>query len=798
MTLRSSFRKPFWGLFFQSLKLSVWFPLLAFAGRIIPTFFRPPAVYDESIIGYFWDEYLAPENLISFPIFSPIFAIITAVLLFSFAWSKKKTNVLFSLGMTRTQIYSAKLLAGILPLIVLMGIAAGFEIVMCLISGYTLSIRYLIGAAFIFLNAISPYILCFCVSSMVIANTSNVIEGGAFTFITMAAPSVLRQFLAKLFCAYTLGASEIDIEKFLDVLNTNRVQQSWNWTVPFIHDFSVTFDNYYNYGEAVSYFRIGSLEEITVYDWSGFIMSVIYTAIAVAVGLYLFRKKKNENAATFGRSRSFNEFCAVVAGFFIAATLNQKVSLGEGKFTEFLPLIPFFFLGYFVFKQIFGYKRLRELKRSLKRVPIYTAGLFACFLCCYLGFFGYSSYVPKADDVMSVSVSTPFYKNLDDRLADDSRTGLKPMNTRDKFDERETNINLNGYLGTYYFFDEEYYDMNDNYTATFYDPDEIALVTDVHKSFAKDGHISGSDDNAQGTSVVITYRLKNNTLVVRSYYRTTVETAQKLLKLNDTKAVNNEVDIYFGLYDSEYEYLNDIYKDNSEVYNGDFRDKSFRLYATSGYLFPKDMSAGFKFGYNDEELFNALREDIKAQSAQEHYHHSAEDELGVLTFMDDSDFILYSGVSEKLSEKLGGDYITASWNINSPTAKSFVITKDMVNTLNYFEKRDLMKYFENVRTVEDIRHVKTATLGELYGEKNKHLNMPLFYGAFKYYVVDTENGFDNSYFSKTKAQQITDKAEIQALLDKSVLFGYCSNDSKIVKITYNDGIVATVMIPDSQ
>ncbi len=798
MTLRSSFRKPFWGLFFQSLKVSVWFPLLAFAGRIINT--SSHAFNDRSAdyIGFFWDEYLAPENLISFPLFSPIFAVITAVLLFSFAWSKKKTNVLFSFGMTRTQIYSAKLLAGILPLIVLMSVAAGFEITLSLIAGYKLSARYLIGAAFIFLNAIAPYILTFCVSSMVIANTSNVIEGGVFTFITMAAPSVLRQFFAKLFCAYTLGASEIDIEKFLDVLNTNRVPQSWNWTAPFIQDFSVVFSDYYSLGEGRPYFHVESLEKITVYDWSGFIMSVIYTAITIAVGLYLFKKKKNENAATFGRNRNFNEFCAVVAGFFIAATLNQEVSLGEGKFTEFLPLIPFFFLGYFVFKQIFGYKRLRELKRSLKRVPIYTAGLFACFLCCYLGFFGYSSYVPKADDVMSVSVSTPFYKNLDDRLTDDSRTGLKPMNTRDKFDERETNINLNGYHGTYYFFDEEFYDMNDNYTATFYDPDEIAMVTDVHKSFAKDGHISGSDEDAQGTSVVITYRLKNNTLVVRSYYRTTEKTAQKLLTLNNTKAVNNEVDVYFGVYDSEYEYLNDIYKDNSEDYIGDFRDKSFRLYATYGYLFPKDMSAGFKFGYNDEELFNALREDIKAQSAQEHYHHSAEDELGVLTFMDDSDFILYSGVSEKLSEKLGGDYITASWNVNSSTAKSFVITKDMVNTLNYLEKRDLMKYFKNVRTADDICHVKTATLGELYGEDKKHLNMPLFYGAFKYYVVDTENGFDNSFFSKIKAQKITDKAEIQALLDKSVLFGYCSNDSKIVEITYNDGIVATVMIPDSQ
>lgn len=785
MTLTSSFRKPFWGLFFQSLKLSVWFPLLAFAGRIFSTFYRPLAVYDESIIGYFWDGYLDADTLISFPIFSPIFAIITAVLLFNFAWSKKKTNVLFSLGMTRTQIYSAKLLAGILPLIVLMSIAAGFEITLNLFVGYKLSARYLLGALFIFLNAISPYILCFCVSSMVIANTANVIEGGVFTFITMAAPSVLRQFLGKLFCAYTLGASETDINKFLDILNSNRSPQSWNWTVPFIHDFSVTFDNYYNLGEGRAYFHTESLQKITIYDWSGFIMSVFYSVIAVAIGFYLFKRKKNEHAATFGRTRNFNEFCAVVAGIFISTIINLKVSFGEGTFTEFLSITPWFFLGYFVFKLIFGYKRLREFKRSLKRLPIYAAGLLACFACCYFGFFGYASYVPKTEDVALVRVSTPFFKNLDDRLSDESRSGLYMMNQRDKFDERENSYYLKGFWGSFLSFDDEFHEMNTNYTATFYDPDEIAMLTDVHKAFIKDGHISGSDDDAQGTSVVITYTLTNGTSVERSYLRTTEETAQKLLTLSDTRAVNNEIDLYFGTYGEWFDYETD--KHESEL-----RDKADNILTCYGFIFPKDMSAGYNIGAIDEELYNALKEDIKAQSALEHYHHSAEDELGVLTYMFNSKFVFYEGESDKL----GDDYQTTSWTINTPSAKSFVITKDMVNTLNYFEKHGLMQYFENMRTADDISYVKTATLGEIYGENKKHLNMPLFYGAFKYVVVDAEAGIDNSSFRSIGTEKISDRAEIQALLDKSVLFGYCSNDSKIVEITYNDGVVATVMIPE--
>ncbi len=798
MTLKNSSHKLFWGLFFQSLKLTVWIPLLFFAERIIHTFGHSGEGLTIYKIGFFWDSYLDTDWFFSTPLFTVPAAILTAVILFSFAWSKKQTNVLFSFGMTRTEIFGAKMLAGILPIVILMPLAAGFEIFANLAVGYTLSARYLLGAIFILINSITPYIVTFCISATVIANTTNVIEGGVFTFITMAAPSVIRNFAGLLFTSYTLGASEADIG---ELLYSSPSERDWNWTTPFFNSFSVKFDDYYGYGEVLTYFNNKSGETITLADWSGAISAVIYSVIAVAIGLVLFKRKKNENAATFGKNKGFTEFGAVIAGIFIVSILTMKISYGEGTLVEFLPTIPMFFFGYFAFKLVFSHKRLRAMKKSLKRIPAYTAALFAFLFCIYCGGFGYASYVPKAEDVQWVSISSPFFKGLDDRLSGKAAFGFKEMNTRNEFDERENNYYFINLISLLYYPDDSYYDMYTNSTATFYETDEIAKVTDVHKAFVKDSHISSSGKDTQGTSVIITYRLKNGAFVTRNYFRTTEETMQKFLLLNDTQAIDNEIDLYFGDYEYKYEFNSEDFAgidiDEYEAQYGviDPLDKSSNLHTCFGYLFPKDMSKGYNLGHIDEELFNALREDLKAQSAQEHYHHSAEDEIGIITYMADSEFPFYTGKSEMLSDKYNEAYRTTSWNINTKTTKSFVITKDMANTVNYLEKYGLMKHLQNDRTVEDISYIRLATLGELYGKNKMHFNMPLFYGAFQYNALNGFNEPQNKSFNNADPEKITDKSEIQALLDEAVLFGYCSNDSKIVEITYNDGVVASVMIP---
>ena len=146
----------------------------------------------------------------------------------------------------------------------------------------------------------------------------------------------------------------------------------------------------------------------------------------------------------------------------------------------------------------------------------------------------------------------------------------------------------------------------------------------------------------------------------------------------------------------------------------------------------------------------------------------------------------------KLSETLGAGYATTSWNLNATDTKAIVVTKDMKNTIRYLQDNNLLQYFEKSRTADDISHVKLATMGELYGKKLKHLNIPVFYGAYSIRQTQAEV----HYFEKIE-EKTENKAEIQALLDKAVVFGYCSNDSQIMEITYNDGVVATMMIPAS-
>lgn len=797
MTLKSSFRKPFWGLFFQSLKHTVWIPLLLFIERMWHTFSHSASDYSDYLIGFFWLNNGADVEfeIISF-LCIPLGAL-TALILFNFAWSKKQSNVIFSLGMTRTEIYFAKLLAGVLPFIVMMTLAAGFEIFACMAVGFKLSARYLIGVLFILLTGMVPFLLSFCVSSAVMANSGNLIEGTVFSMIAALMPTAAEHLAFKLFGNYTLGAGA---STYYDNLSPE-----WNWSSPFFDHSTVIFDDFYNYGEAVPYFAVFSKEQITIFDWSGIIMATVYSVIAVILGYIAFKKRRNEITGTFGRARGLSEICAVVIGIFAFSYFNTSFYYGEGKIWE--PAVNFlcFAVAYFAFKLIFGYKRKKEFKKGLKRLPAYACGFFAVFLMFYFNGFGYSSYIPPISKIESIDIQSPMFAFLDDEIAAKTTYGLKVQNIRNEIaSERIENYSLYEMLySEIYGYDEEYdeeYEPSYFYsktTATFKSEADIKQAIELHRALIKDGHVYSTDDDACGASIVIKYKLKSGTEITRNYFRSTEETTKKLLLLNNTEAIDQSQKLYFGSY-----YATDDVDNLPESF--EVVDKSSDVVYNDCYLFPTDMSKGYKIGIISEEFFNILMTDIYAQSADEHYHHSAEDEVGVLAFNLSSAHGYFTEENKKLVEKLGEGYATTTWNLNITDTKSIVITKDMVNTVKYLEDNDLMKYFENDRSVDDIKHVKVATMGELYGENKKHLNIPIFYGSFAH-MADTfptdDNGIaddryykDDYYFGKI-TEIITDKTEIQALLDEAVIFGYCSNESKIMEITYTDNTIATVMIP---
>lgn len=787
MTLKNCFRKPISGLFFQSLKFTVWAPLIIFITRIMHSFSHAANDFNPNDIGFFWDLNDSTDMILDLGqmIFIPI-GMITALALFNFTWSKKQTNVVFSLGLSRTEIFLVKLFAGIVPFVAVMLLSAGLEIFACAAVGYKLTVRYLVAAAFIMLSATAPFILSFCLSASVIASTNNVIEGGIFAALILSIPKSISTLLLKLFSNYTLGASDPYASGYSE----------WNWASPWFNNSDMVING--GFGEA-AYLSKFSTDTLTLNDWSGVIMMAVYSVIAITLALIFFNRRKNENAGTFGKSTVLSELCAVIAGIIAFNYINSNYFYGTGNRSDFIIGLLVFTAVYFVFRVIFVFKSKSEIVKSALRLPTYIIGFIGVFMAFWNGCFGYSTYIPPVSEIGFVTVQMPFYMNTDDRLSDYSEQGLKRQNIRnDILGEDFENYVLYEQLFTspYGYFDEDDGHqlstpfLYEEKVGTFVYKDDIEKIIEFHKTLIADGHLTPSADYTQGTCISITYHMNDRTEVTRLYTQIHEDTMLELLRINDLKSLDYEFTNYFGSYDYFHNYYS-LY-DSSKYYTIDKKDdKSPFIHVMDCYLMPTDMSDKYNAGRTDADLFDALIKDMQNQSADSHYLHSAEDEIGIITF--DLDFnnsadTRYSDFNPDSNDEL------PSWNLNGCSTKSFVITKDMVNTVSYLESKNLMKHFESSYTAEDVSHVKLATMGELYGENKKHLNIPIFYGAkvTDSEIIEAKNR--NGYFAEIR-ETIEDRSEVQKLLDKAVVFGYCSNSSQIIEITYNDGVVATMMIP---
>lgn len=769
---------------------------------------------------YFWND-LRDIVFSGFPNAAFIAAgVINALITFSFCWSKKHSNVIFSLGVKRSDIYFSKLIGGLAPMAVSITLAGITETVVCYTNGGLIDARYISLATLTCLQFFAVYALSFTLSSAVMANTGNVVEGILYTAILSVFTMVLSVFFEYMFWSFTHGAA----------ISTNLSGNVpvWNWASPFLAFFNFS-DSFIN-----EYFYVDSNYNITLNHWSGVISALSYSVIVAALGFLGFRKRRNEICGTWGRAKGLNEIVGAVSGFyafyFISCVALYPVH-GDGNLLTFIYGCIAFLAVYLIFKLVFGYKRKKELRAAFNRFPAYVMGLGAVCLVFTLGLFGYSSEVPEVSEVSTVTVSSLSYKYMDDALNSSSRYALKDMNERQSFCQNPIEtiiVRADNY---------NYYPTRMLPGVHFTKDEDIQKVVDLHKKLVSDGKIKNSGADSVGASIRIKYVLDDGTEIERFYSESTEDVYEKLFALNSTEPVKEtlkdylkseaDIDLYRTYFKGEYSVETDMsYYDN--FFATEYHDigiynpgKTSDIVLRDCYLFPTDMSGGYNIGQIDQELFDAICDDIIAITPEKYFNHSAADEIGVLSFgLSDSTYISeyedieyftqsvivdeYGNVISDETEVADtvGTTQTTSWNINSRDIKAIVLTKDMKNTIAYFEKHGLMKHFEAKRDISDIRSVKLATLGELYGEKNKSNNIPLFYGAYWTGVQMNEwiNEYENSPYGYIEYRfdridnDITDRAQIGKLLDSSVVFGFCSNKDKIMEITYADGAVATVLV----
>lgn len=743
--------------------------------------------------------------------------LLNGMLCFNFAWSKKQINVVLSLGMKKSDIYFAKILGGIVPMGITFLLAGVAETISNAAGNYVVDQHFFAMAAFTMLQYLAIYILSFALSSAVMANAGNVVESVIFTVILGVLPMAVKSFLTHTFWQLTHGAY------------IPPHYSAWNWSKPFN-----AFEGLdYEFMQTYFYNTSATLPSISIKIWSGAITAFVYAVAVIMLGYLGFKKRRNEICGTWGRAKGMNEIVGAVTGFYAAYFIRIFIfreGHGDASILTYLTCCGSFVAAYVIFKLIFGYKRKKEFKAAINRVPVYAMGLAAVFMIFGLGLFGYSSKIPEAAEIKSVTVSSPFYKFLDENFSGSSEYALK-ISVKGQYDIKPD------------LYGKTLVTEGINPTITFSEYTDIEKIINIHESFIRDGKIKNNGAHACASDVMITYKLKNGKEITRYYTEATEGTTLKLLTLNDSSAFNKILFDYLSngiAFEYEQDYIINKNEegyleitDDGEYINPSAYDKiveNFVYHQSSVnylayqpcYIFPTDMSSGYKLGYIDKELYNAIITDLKNISANQYFNHSAGDEIGILSFgLSKSTHMLINSYPYSIGEATAvtgevlieddkiieeesspdGTFHKTSWNVNSHDIKSVVITKDMKNTIEYLEEHDLMQYFKRTLKAENVKYVKLATMGELCkGYYDKTDMFPMFYGGFWTSQQMSEWKEENSmhkyynYLFENIHNEITDRNQIKKLLDEGVVFGYCAGNSRVMEITYKDGSVATVMV----
>lgn len=795
MILKKSSRDPFASLFWNSVRKSRLVPIGTFAILLIYAVLDAAYVLTspQTVLSYtnddgelvrssfFWDfllDDIVPTALIV------LSGALTAAVLFFFAQSKKRCNVVFSLGLSRRKIFLAKYLGGVLPFAAAVTLSAMIELAANLICGFKIGLPTVHLAIWAVATMVAVYTLSFTVVAAVMAFSGNIVEAGIFTLIIGAFPSLMGMFIVNMRGAFTHGAIA-------------EYESDWNFFYPLlsltdiggIFTDSRTGDTGY-----LSYWINTGTVKMTVYTWSGTLTALFLTAVILTVALLTFPKRRNEISGTFGRAKGLVEICGAMTAFYAAifalyVTFRNRASCA----VIFFSIIVAFVFAYLIFKLIFSSKRMKALAQSAKRIGAYAV-VFAVVTAVFsTGFFGYATYVPNAEDIAHLEIrlelTNPYAMcEYDSGAHRDEDFGYVPMTSNDILN---IPVGFDNFGGS---------SDNEPYYPSFLiqKSDDIEKVLEIHKALAKEGRIGENADNACGYGFEIEYTLNSGKTVTRYYNSMSLESAIKLLGLSDLADIKNDA-LDFFLYLT-------FYKNSlpSGVKNGFI-------------IFSKDLK---KCKYIDDlpaEFADAVRADIKKQTSEQIFFHKPEDELGVISFLpfdvlqkylklDGDETVLSDGtiynietyeslgtVRERLDE-LG---LITQTSFSAATNYCVVVTKSMTNTIKYLTDNNLMQYFKSDVTADDVQKIKFATRAESVGRKNGDM-LPLFAAGYACAEeVNEKNKFRETAsheFANRIGSPIKDKKIIQTVLDNALLYGYNGNDDRVVEVTFNDGSIATYAI----
>lgn len=498
------------------------------------------------------DNYMLMDILYFYTAAVVVLSAALGIMLFRFVSSKAKSNIYFSLGISRAGLFSAHWLTGaaMLEAAVLLTLAVSAILNLAYFGSSVMLWRALLFyAVHMTVTALAGFSVTAAVSVCVGTAGESVLFSLAFIAFPGAAVYFLNNTVPKLlfgaphnsnYALYPSASHNQDISMALSPFG--RVLSYLN--LPMLNN-----DAFIRSGTFVSNgFSAMSADKLK--SWSApslkpYILWAILTALLFVFGLLMLKRRKVEICGFSGRSKTLNflltAMLSVSAGSTIVAVnfyfsqITDKQYLITGITTVLLSAVIF------VVFDIMLNLSFKALKKDWKYGLVHVALAVAVMLSLYTGFFGYSSRVPDTDSIESASVSAPdiligSYRTRADELKFNANSGYYLT-----FDEDGNPVGINS--GCYY---RSNADERRIIIDGFKSESDINAVRELHKRLIASGRkvVSSSEDyseRAVRSTVIIKYKLKNGREIIREYQTVRLGDYLSLYSIENTENWNNKI-----------------------------------------------------------------------------------------------------------------------------------------------------------------------------------------------------------------------------------------------------------------
>lgn len=505
-----------------------------------------------------------------------------------------------------------------------------------------------------------------------------------------------------------------------------------------------------------------------------FIHSAIWIVVSV-IGLILIKKyfEKNYKFENCGMVNK-NKFITFVSGFSLpivlsgyltdelfynlnpnANVINISTTYRNNLYYErFTPEEPYILLAVFVVLaiilslvfNIITTVKISNLKEKAKPMIVILGSTVIISLVCLTGGLGYENRLPGVEDIETVEVQAPY-------------------------DLVENNAELIGIA--------DYYDVN---TAVLREGIKFDNAEDIEKVLAIHSLVMEDKNKETTEGIKFTYKLKNGSVIERSYRYISKDCTEEILKLWNTNKVK---ELYKTLL------LTEERKEDNELMGISLFEKScFSMYGNV-YIQSKDaVVSSLKDVLNEKEikeLKSALYKDITSLAHFEWFKPT--ESYGLLQFSQE--------------EIVEGEL---PFVMTGQSTVAFQVTKEMVNTVEFLKSHNLMKFFEITREPVKVYLVDVNELGEYYKDFLQEVDSLVYCDSYPMqhrmmfaaetsvskhlYIEDAEPMFN---INEPWCKELTTE-EYKEYIEKSHIKHFSGEGGKLLVVAYPESSCAYALV----